>query len=153
MEVTLESRLKPLRLNGHVEMQEFLTDDQSIFIVRPYQNFGNILQVMESRRIKLLSECEIRNFVKPIIKALMAIHQVGFLHGDVRPKKFSCIRAETTRAQLSALLETMKDAAVLKRSSCKHHTVRPTNAESCTYRQRQSRHRSGEVHRQVMFGP
>ena len=85
MEVTLESRLKPLRLNGHVEMQEFLTDDQSIFIVRPYQNFGNILQVMESRRIKLLSECEIRNFVKPIIKALMAIHQVGFLHGDVRP--------------------------------------------------------------------
>ena len=85
MEVTLESKLKHLRLDGHVDMQEFLMDDQSIFIVRPYQNLGNILQVMEQNRVKLLNECEIRSFVKPIIKTLMAIHQVGFLHGDVRP--------------------------------------------------------------------
>ena len=86
MEVTLESKLRPLKLNGHIEMQEFLIDDKFIYIVRPFQNRGNILKVMKDHRINLLNESEIRSFVKPIIRTLMAIHQAGFLHGDIRPK-------------------------------------------------------------------
>ena len=69
-----------------MRLSECILEDDFIYLVRPFQNIGNLCQAFKSSKINQLTEGEMRDGAYDICQALNSIHSVGFLHGDVRPQ-------------------------------------------------------------------
>ena len=61
-------------------------DDEFIYFIRPYYNLGSLCNFMASSRLDKLTERELKMGARTLFKAILAIHRVGYLHGDVRPQ-------------------------------------------------------------------
>ena len=86
VELTLQSHVQPMKLKGFIQMSEHLVDESFIYLIRHYWNKGNLLHFMRDSKVSQLTEREIGKKAKHIFRALEAIHNVGFVHGDVRPQ-------------------------------------------------------------------
>ena len=81
----MESHLQTQGQIAFIKTVEHIVDKNFIYIIRPYWNHGNLIESMRKSKVNLLTENEIGKRAHSICKALEAIHEVGYLHGDVRP--------------------------------------------------------------------
>ena len=84
-ELHLQSLINPLKLRELARLNEYIFDDDFIYLIRPEFNRGSLSHALHASKTNLLTEKELRKGAKVVCKALRAIHKVGYLHGDVRP--------------------------------------------------------------------
>ena len=85
-EIILNYNLKKLirKKLSLVTQVEYFEDEQHIYMVMKWAN-KNLFTFMRDNKVPLLTEQELRAPSLKIIKALQAIHDVGFIHTNIQP--------------------------------------------------------------------
>ena len=84
-ELQLQSLIIPSKHNGLISLFDHIIDEQYEYLVRPFYNLGGLFSELKKKKVRQLSEQELRHGAQNICNALRCIHMAGYLHGDVRP--------------------------------------------------------------------
>ena len=100
-ELTLRNRLQQVKSQGITKLIETFEDEQFVYVVTSFKNFGDLQTLMESNQICYLGESQMLTPARYIMQALGSIHNAGFLHNDIQPGNILINKDSQNRATVA----------------------------------------------------